>query len=353
MAISVAHEHVSDESPEVLVTGWLDELVDRLKILELVARGGPIPDRLATEAVEAYIRFCRQLNDLIGAPSQLPEQQRTELGALAGERLAPYVELAMSASRWRSKPRGYAGDDVSIQMIYDRRPSGDTSFAKAIDALFLEMPAAQAVRNRRRLLSSRVKGVYTAAARRRLVHVMALAAGPAAEMFDAWEDLGRPGDLRACFVDGDHAAVKALQGRSAANADPLAATTLLCAAVHKANLAHVALGKHTLDVPPQDLIYSLGLADYLKDDMVVKLLDIAYKSLRPGGIVIIGNFHESNPDRACLDHVLQWRLIHRSEGDMHRLMSKSMFGAACEEIEREPTGVQMLAIGRKPLNCRL
>lgn len=274
---------------------------------------------------------------------------------LAGQRLSAYVKASPSASRWKSKPRGYAGDDVSIQMIYDHQsPLDHHDITTAMDALFLEMPAAHAVRTRRGLLSSRIEAVYSAVAGCRPVNVTAMAAGPASELFDAWERLGRPGDLNAYLLDGDAMAVQALQQRSQLpGASSPVKSARLCAAARKVSFAHVALGRSKLDLPKQDLIYSLGLMDYLKDDLVVKLLNVAYEMLRPGGTVIIGNFHESNPDKACLDHVINWRLIHRSEDDMHRLMSESLFGVPCEEIVREATGVQMLAVGRKRLTSSL
>merc|ERR1719331_3397682 len=306
------------------------------------------------QAIKAYSGFCRQLNHLIGEESSLPERSRIELGKLASQCLSPYVARAASANRWQSKPRGYAGDDVAIQMIYDNCPKGEGDFAKVLDSLFLGMAAAQAVRNRRRLMAQRLEAIYTGVAGHHHVHIMAMAAGPAAELFDAWEHLERPGDLHAYLLDGDPAAVEALGQRSEVRrASGAMASTRLCFAARKVSLAHVALGRIKLDVPLQDVVYSLGLSDYLKDDILVKLLNVAYQLLRPGGIVIVGNFHTSNPDKACLDHVLEWKLIHRSEADMHRLMSMSLFGCPCEEILRDSTGIQMLATGRRPLECSL
>lgn len=340
-----------EDAPTKLVSAWLDNLIERLSELERIGKTEPISSGCVADVVEVYRRFCCQLNQLIGPGSTLADQQCAHLGQLVKARFSHYVDVAASASRWRSKPRGYAGDDISIQQIYDRRPCGECDFIRAIDSLFLEMPSAQAVRNRRHILASRVKETYRGARGQRVVHVTALAAGPASEMFDAWEDLGRPADLHVCLVDGDPFAIKALEQRSADTG--AAASTKLCSTIHKANLAHVALGRAKLDVPMQDLIYSLGVADYLKDDMVVNLLDAAYRLLRPGGLVILGNFHKANPDKACLDHIIEWKLIHRSESDMHRLMEKSLFATPCEEIVREPTGVQMLAVGRKPLTSSL
>jgi len=65
--------------------------------------------------------------------------------------------------------------------------------------------------------------------------------------------------------------------------------------------------------------------------------------LRPGGKVILGNFHPSNPSRALMDHVLDWRLIHRSEADMDTLFLASRFGRAATRCRLEPAGVNLFA----------
>lgn len=343
-----------DDEHAKMVTDCLATLIEHIQGVKHSSEQGPVPSALCSELGKAYVSFCSQLNDLIGDRSIISVSRRAELGNLVCQDLSSYVASAASASRWRGKPRGYAGDDVSIQMIYDHRPRGEDAFTRAIDSLFLGMSAAQAVRNRRRILTSRLEATYRSVAGRRPVLVTAMAAGPASEVFDAWDNLGRPGDLHAYLFDGDPAAVEALQHRSVDLSTNSAVTSpRLCAAARKVSLAHVALGRIKLDVPMQDVIYSLGLSDYLKDDLVVKLLNVAYGLLRPGGIVIVGNFHTSNPDKACLDHVIQWKLIHRSEADMHSLMAASSFGFACEEILRDATGVQMLAVGRRPVTCSL
>ena len=53
------------------------------------------------------------------------------------------------------------------------------------------------------------------------------------------------------------------------------------------------------------------------------------------GRVILGNFHPNNYCKELMDYVLEWRLIHRSEEDMHRLFTYSAFGRSCTRIQFE------------------
>ena len=44
-----------------------------------------------------------------------------------------------------------------------------------------------------------------------------------------------------------------------------------------------------------------------------------------------------------MDHILDWKLIHRTEEDMNRLYAASSFGQACTDIRFEAAGVNMFA----------
>ena len=76
---------------------------------------------------------------------------------------------------------------------------------------------------------------------------------------------------------------------------------------------------------------------------MVGLLDWVYGQLAPGGRVILGNFHPDNTTRAIMDHVLEWRLIHRDEADMDRLFQASRFGRGTTALRFEEAGVNLFA----------
>jgi hypothetical protein len=44
-----------------------------------------------------------------------------------------------------------------------------------------------------------------------------------------------------------------------------------------------------------------------------------------------------------MDHVLQWKLTHRTEEDMNRLFSESSFARPCTNIRFEKEGVNLFA----------
>ncbi len=117
--------------------------------------------------------------------------------------------------------------------------------------------------------------------------------------------------------------------------------------LEQGNLVYLASGRVTLDVPPQELVYSIGLIDCFSDRFVVGLLDWVHGLLAPGGQVILRNFHPDKPTRALMDHVLDWKLLHRTAEDPNRLFAASASGSPCARMEAEAEGITLFAVGRK------
>jgi extracellular factor (EF) 3-hydroxypalmitic acid methyl ester biosynthesis protein len=300
---------------------------------------GEVPDDVAAHVRQKFGALVVWMNELIGDASPDAPEVRQELGARIQREILPYMMLTKNAERWYSKPRGYAGDFLSIQWMYDGKPDGTGRLGPLLDRCFLEMDAAQAVCNRRGLLAEEI--LKTLAERDEPARVLSMACGPARELFDVYEKLSDPTrltstcldiDLQALAFVGDERDRRKLKGRMR---------------LENGNLVYLATGRHKLDLPPQDLAYSIGLIDYFNDTFVVRLLNFVYDTLRPGGRVILGNFHPRNSTKAVMDFVLDWRLIHRTEADMNRLFEESKFKSPCDEIRFEPRGVNLFAIATK------
>lgn len=296
------------------------------------------------EAVVARIRqqfrvFCDSLNEGLGDPAVSPDLQQ-ELGAWVQQEILPYMMLTKNGERWYRKPRGYAGDFLSIEWIYRDNPEGAGRLGPVLDRCFLDMSPAQAVRNRRRLLVEEIQQTL-AEAGGTSARVLSMGSGPARELFDTFEALPDPDQIMATCLDIDLQAlafVADLRDRRKLKRN---------IRLENCNLMYLVTGRQRLELAPQDLAYSIGLIDYFNDNFVVRLLDFVHDHLRPGGRVILGNFHPRNSGKAFMDHVLDWRLIHRDEADMNRLFRSSKFGRPCEAIRYEGEGINLFAIGRR------
>ncbi len=293
-----------------------------------------VPGELAEKVVGAFRQLLPKMNDVADAIGD--NQLSAELGLRAQAELLPYLLLAESAERFYSKPRGYAGDYWSIELMYRNVPTGTSRLGPLIDRCFLEAPPCAAVRNRRGLLAEEI-GATIASRERIPAAVTSLACGPAAEAFDVLESLDDPSRVKFTLLDIDLQALAFVADRR----DRLKLPKSIDLVAE--NLIHLALGRSQTRIEGQDLVYSIGLIDYFNDALVVKLMNLVHGMLRPGGRVILGNFHPRNPAREFSNHVLEWRLIHRTEEDMNRLYAASRFARPCTAIRFEREGINLFA----------
>jgi len=69
--------------------------------------------------------------------------------------------------------------------------------------------------------------------------------------------------------------------------------------------------------------------------VLARLFDL----LRPGGVLVVGNYHARNPSRLYMEYWLDWRLFHRTEATFLELAED--LPASRREITFDTTGCQM------------
>lgn len=243
-------------------------------------------------------------------------------------------------ARTNLKPRGYSGDSEMMLMIYSNDYQGHTTFGQLMHKHPVEHPAAQAVRNRRVLLSQMLKEL-----RHRLpgkaedrLKILSVACGPAFEIKDL---LLTPEDCRQfhfTLLDQDRWALN----EAAHNIFEVqqGVGTRVMVNYLTASVRTMLGTRHLADRWGQfDFIYSMGLFDYLTPPVATAVLDKLVQLLQPGGEMVIGNFHVANPGRCYMEYWLDWVLYYRTEEDMWNLIKDGSPVAA--EVLFEDTRSQM------------
>lgn len=215
------------------------------------------------------------------------------------------------------QPHGYAGDFELIERLYTRHVSRDPAVARW-DHFAQEQPAAKAVRNRKSyfidLLGSRQ---YT--------RLLNLASGPCR-------------DIKEYFERHPDAATQV----HCVELDPKAigyAKKLLGPNPRVQFIQENVLRWQRADT--YDLIWSAGLFDYFTDAIFVRVLSRLLRNLNPGGELVIGNFSDTNPNRAFMEVAMNWHLHHRSEAQLIHLAREA--GASCHDlrVQQEAEGVNL------------
>ncbi|HEX5724854.1 MAG TPA: cyclic nucleotide-binding domain-containing protein [Longimicrobiaceae bacterium] len=313
--------------------GALEEAVHAAN--EAAQRGrDAVPDAEAEALREAFARFCAALNRALGASAPGSDDEKEQAGLYAQRQLLPYLLLTRAAERAYAKPRGYPGDFMLLEMIYQNAPRGTGRVGPVLDRCFLESPLAAGVRGRRAVLAAEI--ARAAAESGGEARVAALGCGPAAEVFDALADGGA--GVRATLVDFDPQALALVAERR----DRLKLRDRI--ELVEEDAVRLAGGRMAAELRGQDLVYVPVLLEAMDgDEPAVRLLSLAHGMLRPGGRVVVCAAHPGNPCRACMDHVLDWRLAHRDEDALYRLFAASAFGRPADAARLEPAGVFVVA----------
>lgn len=333
-------EMQTDASRDPIVQKAQGEIDGFKQLMLHLDREGIKNGKVTEESYQKFATHARRVmttcHEVLGDKSPLSESVKNQIGARLQHEMLPYILTTETADRFYSKPRGYAGDYLAIHKIYNNVPGGTGRLGPLVDRMFLETPPSLAVRNRRTLLAQEIVATVRSKPEGP-VNVMCMASGPATEVFDAFKVLEDKSRLRVTLMDID------LQ--SLAFVDELRIKQNLTANINlvNENLIALYLGRSKTKVEPQDLIYSIGLIDYLNDKLVGKLLQYVHENLASGGRVILGNFHPRNPAKEFMDYVLEWNLIHRTEEDMNRLFGTSPFCRPCTRIQFEAEGVNLFA----------
>jgi extracellular factor (EF) 3-hydroxypalmitic acid methyl ester biosynthesis protein len=202
------------------------------------------------------------------------------------------------------KPRGYAGDAVMIDYVYGFHESfelDDTSLM--VNSLTTNSPSTRAVRNRLNFIVNKLNTLCSA---KLDCEVLSVASGHCRE-FGLTPALQSRSGGRFVAFDQDKDSIDLVNTEYAsAGVTPVygSVTTLL---------------KNNGPEGQFDLVYALGLYDYLNQKFARRLTQNLFQRLRPGGEVIVANFMPDILDVGYMESCMGWELIFRDHDAMSDL----------------------------------
>ena len=265
------------------------------------------------------------------------------------KQLSEFIWQSRMLHRAYYKPLGYAGDYEMMNIIYRNQFEGNDIFSQVMNKIDCEGVAANAVRNRRFYLYEKLNNLMKSSNPQVTKKVMSVACGPTVELYDLLSSQGdgKPHG-RMEFIAMDQSAQAIENARS--NIEHLIENRSDIV-VHFAqdNIKRLIAGAGNRNdlYTNLDLVYSAGLFDYLSDRAAVRLIRKLYNFLKPGGVLIIGNFGPYNPQQFIMEYGSEWFLVYRSEQDLMEL-GKSIPENALISVEKEPEGVNLFLNIQKP-----
>lgn len=292
------------------------------------------------EAQEQINKICNMLISSLREQIIQEEKIQKAIGTYVFRETFPFYMLSSFFDKAFRKPGGCTSDSYIIEILSQNEPEGDGHLGIYLDRWIRSLPTCLALKNRGGVITATIKELADNWTAEEPLPVTSLASGSASEILDLYFHSSPPSVHVTC-IDFNH--------RDLAHAANVA---------HKCgfrdhltfiqdNLFLLAEGYSQIDIPPQQMIYSVSMANYLRDRELIRILDWIYDHLLPNGTVILGNFHAANPDRVLLEHILEWHSIYRSAEDLEKLFSHSKFRSLPVEIQSDEFGVELFVVCTK------
>jgi len=259
--------------------------------------------------------------------------------------VTPQMRGGAIIDRSYAKPLGYPGDFEIMNQAYDWERKGANVYQMLLHRLGLDV--LECVRTRMEVVRSTIAEVVQEKGHARVARILSLGSGPAREVetFLSGASL-KNRRVEFTLIDQEQAALNYAVEKTyphVLNSGGQARVQCL-----NMSFTDILRGQGALSqLPPQDLIYSVGLLDYLTDKRASGLVRRLYETLAPGGLLIIGNMNETPV--SCLwpgEFLLDWTLYYRSDAQM--LAWAQELGAAQAWTQTERTEHVRLLFVRKP-----
>jgi extracellular factor (EF) 3-hydroxypalmitic acid methyl ester biosynthesis protein len=290
--------------------------------------------RLVLSAFEQSQKACREFElEAEGDAATIQEAQKEFLRATAS-----WLERSWIAQRARTKPNGFAGDYEMLIKLYDEATPA-TGLGGYLDLCILDLPLARAVRTR--LAGIRAFLLAELARRSGDVRILDIASGPCRE-YEDWPARATPGTLEIVALDSDPLALEHVNGQVAPR---LGERTRLTATRYNA-LRTKAAEATVRKFGRFDVIYSVGLCDYLSDEQLIGILSGLRGTLRDGGVLYVAFKDCERYDHTPYQWHLDWFFHQRRVEDCMRLYEAAGFAVDAVETTRDETGIIVNFVSR-------
>jgi extracellular factor (EF) 3-hydroxypalmitic acid methyl ester biosynthesis protein len=359
------------KSEEVLVARALDE--------GAMAEGRVSPDyrrlcadvvhllrsyRAALDRIAATHRSAKDAGEMLATCEERILPQWRSLWRSANELVRPIMvdEFALRAAKrftemvltpefmpgaiWRrsyEKPLGYPGDFEIMNMVYDWQREGDRPFDRLLHRVGLDV--AECIATRMVMMRESIARTVSKSAAGSPARIASLGCGSAREVIDYLRLHALPASVNFTLIDQDEGALSGIYERTYAEVTRLRGQANV-SCLHASFSDLLKTGELFGKLPPQDLIYSVGLIDYLSDRRAKALVTSLYTQVARGGTLIVGNMFRNDMSNLWpMEFICDWSVNYRDDGEMRALAGELPDDLV--DTFLDPTGRVCLLAARK------
>ena len=295
---------------------------------------------LETEGPRYFQFFNNKLEELENLVSNFRREEHQLHGFYFRKQLWNFIICGPFGAQSAVKPRGYAGDSELMRMIYLNNFQGTSTFAKLMHKHAVSVPAAQSVRNRIELIAQKINHFekHSRLSSHEKFKVLSVGCGPAYELHNIFKSPQDCDRFQFALFDQDSVALseasEVVKDISTKMGQPPTVDFI-------EGSVRTMLFSRKLNQKwgRFHFIYSMGVFDYLNFRVAKAVLDRLYRLLKPGGDLVVGNFHVSNPSKIYMEYWVDWPLMYRTEEEFRRMYEN--ISPAEASILYDNTGSQM------------
>jgi len=244
-----------------------------------------------------------------------------EIKSIFRSMVGSWIYESKYLKRGFEKPRGYPGDYKMIEAIYDNKPRSE-GIGRYLDSFFLNNSYAGAVRNRKDKIVD-ILDDFLKKADSPIVRILNLASGSCREIKELFEKISKvEKEVKFTCIDHDEEALdfaqEALKSLPKKAQVKFVKENILTMPERQKYYAELLGG--------QNLIYSLGLIDYVPDRILKRLIKLWFNLLAPEGRMLLTHKDIDRDPLAPLapDWYCNWKFVPRNEAYFINLVKDSI-----------------------------
>ena len=225
-----------------------------------------------------------------------------------------WVYKSAIVKRAFEKPTGYPEDYRMLELIYENLPISK-NVGLYFDNIFLKSPYSVSIRNRKNHLSRKIID-FVNNSQLNLSNILSVCSGTGHEIADAIPLFNPSKKVNFTCVETDEKALDFSRDVLSQSVNDNIRFDFKHEAIFRILEADKLINKYD----KQNLIYTLGIIDYLSDRAAKRIIKILYSLLEKGGMLILSHrdrdktFPPIPPDWLC-----DWKVIARNEEEMSKL----------------------------------
>jgi hypothetical protein len=251
------------------------------------------------------------------------------------EKIAPWFYQSQLMYHATTKPQGYPGDYQMLISIYEgRTPS--TGIGGYLDLYFLNAELGKGVPARMQCVTKFLK--QQLAERSGDISILDVACGPCEEFAKNRIPLSSDNrNIQVSFLDYDKDALAYVKDNVIApRADR---DHFRC--IHYNALRMRSADRFTKQFGKYDIIYSVGLCDYIENRLLIPMLRGWREATNDNGVVFVAFKDQALYDKNRYQWPVDWHFLQRSQEDCMEILAEAGFDINQVKVTRDETRVIM------------